>query len=49
VQPELTGPAGLASETPPHMEGVPESLRKYEPLLRESWIRRQSEPVAPAA
>jgi len=31
------------------MRGVPESLWKYEPLLRASWERRQAEVAAPAA
>jgi hypothetical protein len=43
-----TGPTRIKSRTPAHMQGVPESLWKYEPLLRENWERRQSE-AAPAA
>ncbi|HLM09402.1 MAG TPA: hypothetical protein VK307_06810 [Thermoleophilaceae bacterium] len=32
---------------PPHLEGVPRSLHKYEPLLRKSWEeRRRAERVA---
>jgi hypothetical protein len=25
---------------PPHLQGVPRSLHKYEPLLRKSWLER---------
>jgi hypothetical protein len=25
---------------PPHLQGVPPSLHKYEPLLRKSWLER---------
>jgi hypothetical protein len=25
---------------PPHLQGVPPSLHKYEPLLRKSWRER---------
>ena len=38
----------LESETPPHLRGVPESLRKYEPLLRAGWERRRAEEDAAA-
>jgi hypothetical protein len=43
------GPTGIESRTPAHMRGVPESLWKYEPLLRQNWEQRQSEAAAPAA
>ena len=33
----ITVPAAL----PPHLEGVPRSLHKYEPLLRRSWAERE--------
>ncbi|GIK78249.1 MAG: hypothetical protein KJ006_05600 [Thermoleophilia bacterium] len=42
-------PTGTGSPTPAHMRGLPESLWKYEPLLRASWERRRSEATAPAA
>jgi hypothetical protein len=42
------GPTRIEARTPAHMRGVPESLWKYEPLLRRSWEQRQSE-AAPAA
>ncbi len=29
-----------ASGLPAHLEGVPRSLHKYEPLLRRSWEQR---------
>jgi hypothetical protein len=25
---------------PPHLEGVPRSLHKYEPLLKRTWLER---------
>jgi hypothetical protein len=25
---------------PPHLQGVPRCLHKYEPLLRQSWVER---------
>jgi hypothetical protein len=33
---------GLAPESslPPHLEGVPPCLHKYEPLLRRAWLER---------
>lgn len=38
---------GLPTEpaVPPHLLGVPRSLHKYEPLLRETWLERERQPV----
>jgi hypothetical protein len=39
---ELLRSLGLSPKPPlpPHLEGVPRSLHKYEPLLRRTWLER---------
>jgi len=39
---EVLHSVGLApaAPLPPHLEGVPRCLHKYEPLLRRAWLAR---------
>jgi hypothetical protein len=39
--------AALAAPAlPPHLEGVPECLHRFEPLLRRSWEEREAATLA---
>ena len=41
---ELVAP----SDVPPHLEGVPSCLHKYEDVLRRDWERREQQAAAGA-
>jgi hypothetical protein len=34
------------ADVPAHLEGVPECLHRFEPLLRRAWEERQADKVA---
>jgi hypothetical protein len=36
------GPQGIVDPLPEHLAGVPACLHKYEPLLQQAWLERQS-------
>jgi len=36
----------VAPSAPPHLEGVPECLHRFEPLLRRAWEDRQAATLA---